>query len=74
MGTEIETLALYTKKITGMIQQGNVDLRRPHHFSIGEGLLRFIQHLRCLVVILQSNLKIDMHVQEVWGKVYYKHW
>ena len=51
-----------------MILRGKLDPRRPPHVRIGEGSLRFVQHLRYLGVTLQTNLKIDMHVQEVSEK------
>ena len=61
-------LQLSMQKTTGMILRRKLDPRRPPHVRIGEGSLRFVQHLRYLGVTLQTNIKIDMHVQEVWRK------
>ena len=51
-----------------MILRGKLDPRRAPHVRIGEGSLRLVQRLRYLGVTLQTNLKIDMHVQEVSEK------
>ena len=65
-----QKLQLSTRKITAMILRGKLDSRRQPHvrFTWSDGSLRLVQHLRYLGVTLQSNLKIDMHVQEVSGK------
>ena len=56
------------KKNTGRILRRKLDPRRPPNVRIGEGSLCFVQHLRYLGVTLHTNLKIDMHVQEVSEK------
>ena len=66
--TARQKLQLSMQKTTGMILQGKLDPRRPPQVRIGEGSLRFVQHLRYLGVTLQTNLKIDMHVQQVSEK------